>query len=993
MFDTQTRKSFCLLLAIVLILNLIPMSVLATDGIDSNVPEEIIDTIVYINGQDVTTIDEGDDTISWDAETKTLTLNNASILAENGTHKGSGIYVVGNDTVVLELQGESTVEGKSNGDVYDIFANAAISTVGDLIIRGEGTLNATDLPMEWGRHGISAGIYAGGALTIESGTINATGGNSGENTSFSYSAGIISGDYGSWGTMRITGGTVNATGDTYGIVTYTTLLISGGTVNAFVNDEDGRSGIYTPDQYGGYEYGGVIFAGGTTTVSGPVRAVTGLTYFQDYGLYRWANSPDGELHYSGLNSASGMLNKYLRIEPSEYQFVDPDSDNRFTADVLYNNGENWGSLPENVTVEYNWYHYNEQILTGADFDESTVFYATYDEASGLWTAPIVEGDGVAGAIMVIPANVGDIITVTVPQVPLGQFFVLAYPAEKIFEERTSGVFTLTVTEQDLEAGMLALYMLGMEPFQYTVSLTNTEQVQSSADAPNQFIRDLAGRYLCSATVYRDGTALGTFTSAPFDYTYTGWKPVVGDNGEQLGDQYIKDHVPQYTGWTEIEGKWYYLDPETGLRAEGVSRVPYPTAPINGITYAPDAEAMAYYASKGQTFIDAASGWFYFDGNGVFQSNMNHSGSTGYFENGFKVWHPGMVKLADGLYVYYTGDEVNGGNKLVINSDAYVSKNRSDFPMVVGGVYTFDRSGYLCMYDGITDVNGVLRYYENARLMKGNGLTKVGENFIYVNSNGELVVDAQYYISENDLGVAVGTYDFDENGYLMNPLPSEKNGVFFENGAWYYYENGKIGYGKGLIAYGDGYIYVRSSGKLATGDYYITNVSNDTSGLFTLGMKVQFGENGIAAAPRNGIYEVDGALYYFENNQIQYNAGLMEYNGGWIYVRSSGKLASGAYWITNTNGKLDSGFYEFDDNGYMVIDSNKDGIVAEDGKLYYYVNGMKQYGLGLVQLSDGAYIYVRTGGELAVGSYWITNRNGLLSEGMYEFGADGILSIN
>ena len=154
MKKNETMRGLCLLLAMVMVLSLMPIGVLATDGTDSNIPEWFTNTVVYINGQDVTTIDEGDDTISWDAETKTLTLNNANILAENGTHKGSGIYVIGNDTVVLELKGENTVEGKFNGrvDNYqyvdDIFANAAISTVGNLVIRGEGTLNATDLDVE-----------------------------------------------------------------------------------------------------------------------------------------------------------------------------------------------------------------------------------------------------------------------------------------------------------------------------------------------------------------------------------------------------------------------------------------------------------------------------------------------------------------------------------------------------------------------------------------------------------------------------------------------------------------------------------------------------------------------------------------------------------------------------------------------------------------------------------------------------------------------------
>ena len=321
-------------------------------------------------------------------------------------------------------------------------------------------------------------------------------------------------------------------------------------------------------------------------------------------------------------------------------------------------------------------------------------------------------------------------------------------------------------------------------------------------------------------------------------------------------------------------------------------------------------------------------------------------------------------------------------------DVYVSRNTTDFDMVAGGVYTFGENGKLCKHNGITEVNGVLRYYEDARLMLGNGLTKVGEKYIYVNSKGELIVDAQYYIPGNDLGIASGMYYFDENGFMVEPVSTDKNGVYFENGAWYYYENGKIGYNKGLMAYGDGYIYVRSSGKLATGEYYITNVPAELSGLFRMGQKVVFDENGCANAPKQGIHEVDGQLYYFVFGQIQYNAGLIQVGDNWIYVRSNGALATGKYWITNTNGHLDQGMYEFGEDGYMVITDTEDGIVSEGENLYYYLDGRKQFGLGLVQLEDGSYIYVRTNGALAVGSYWVTNHNGLLPEGLYDFGVSG-----
>lgn len=1012
MFDTQTKKSICLLLVLVMVLSLMPMNVLATDGTDDEVPEQTIDTVVYINGQDVTQIDEEDDTISWDAETKTLTLNNANILADNGTHKGSGIYVVGYDTVILELKGESTVEGKFNGRVEgsyqyvdDVFASAAISTVGNLIIRGEGTLNATDLAVE-DAHTRSAGIYSGGELTIEGGTINATGGASNNSDSDPGSAGIISGDFSSWGSMRITGGTVNATGDTYGIVTFTTLMIFDGTVNAIAKGESRGSGIYTPGQNGGFEAGGVYFYGGTTTMSGSDGAVKGITYFQNFGVYKWTDTPNGVFQYSGLGPASGMSTQYLRIEPSEYDFVMPSSVNRYTADVQFNDGEACGALPENVTAEYKWYSYNEQFLTDADFDESTVLYVTYDAATGLWTTTPQSGGECIG-VMGITAEVGDIVTVTISQKPSDLVLVLSAVTERFFEERSDGVFTHTVTEADLdpETGLLVLYLIAIAPFQYTLSLSDTEEVQTASDKPNQFISDTAGTYMCSATVYADGSSLGTFTSAPFAYTYTGWKEIKDEGGNVLGTQYILNHETQYTGWTEIEGEWYYLDPVTGYRVEGEARLPYPTEKINGVTYAPDQEAIDYAASKGQTFIDETTGLFLFDENGVFQSDYTGiiTGNR-WAVNGQIAWHVGLVQVGEDYY-YFVGDSVNGGNKMA-TGDTYVNRNTTAFDMVVGALYTFGADGKLCKYEGIVEVNGVLRYYENARLMIGNGLTKVGENYIYVDSNGALIVNAEYYVAANELGIASGTYFFNENGYLIDPIYTAKTGVYFENGAWYYYENGKIGYNKGLIyvdttwyaadgsenAY-SGYIYVRSSGKLATGTYWITNVPETVSDLFHLGQKVVFSENGIADAPKHGIVDVDGTLYYYQYNTVLYNAGLIEYNGGWIYVRSSGKVATGAYWITNTNGKMDQGMYEFGADGMMIISDVEDGIVSEGGKLYYYKDGMKQYGLGLLKLEDSSYIYVRTNGELAVGSYWTTNHNGLLAEGMYDFGEDGILTVN
>ena len=71
---------------------------------------------------------------------------------------------------------------------------------------------------------------------------------------------------------------------------------------------------------------------------------------------------------------------------------------------------------------------------------------------------------------------------------------------------------------------------------------------------------------------------------------------------------------------------------------------------------------------------------------------------------------------------------------------------------------------------------------------------------------------------------------------------------------------------------------------------------------------------------------------------------------------------------------------------------KDGIYLENGKYYYYVDGVMQKNIGVVKLTDEEgkifYINVCTNGNLATGKYWPTLRNDLLPRGEYDWGTDG-----
>ena len=97
--------------------------------------------------------------------------------------------------------------------------------------------------------------------------------------------------------------------------------------------------------------------------------------------------------------------------------------------------------------------------------------------------------------------------------------------------------------------------------------------------------------------------------------------------------------------------------------------------------------------------------------------------------------------------------------------------------------------------------------------------------------------------------------------------------------------------------------------------------------------------------------------------------------------------------------MPAGFYDFADDGKMIIkteepttkpDETKNGIFKEDGTLYYYVKGEKNYA-GLFEL-DGNYYYANSYGIISTGRYWISKTNDIMPAGFYDFADDGKMII-
>ena len=562
----------------------------------------------------------------------------------------------------------------------------------------------------------------------------------------------------------------------------------------------------------------------------------------------------------------------------------------------------------------------------------------------------------------------------------------------------------------------------------------------------------------SGATYADEGAILELTG---DMTlYAQWQFWNGWFTDVNGKQYYKDGELQKTGWTVIDGNTYYLDTETGYAATGITKlIPEGAAEearcvfdadgvfqrdVTGVysvgedTYwlnsgiieeeaglkrvvREDGEVNYYYFAVEQNMIEGDAPllsasvkgkycwvqennglqlpkWGYvFDENGVILHDEDTS-KNGILKDGEDLYYyvdgikapMGMIKIGDDYYY------ANAKGKLIVNQTYYCSRTND---LMLEGTYAFDSDGKLI--PGATDKNGivrdddgVLRYYVYGQVTYV-GLIEIDGDFYYIRSSGEVVVDCDYYVTwTHDLKDA-GYYRFDENGKLIGV---SKNGIFKDDdGVLRYYVNGKVTY-VGLIEIDGDFYYVRSSGEVVTNcDYSITW----THDLLPQGT-YHFDADGKMTNPpapdkptepaKGSIISEDGELYYYVDGVKTY-AGLIEIDGSYYYVNSSCKVITNQrYWISKTNDLLPAGFYSFDAEGKMTDapptpDPSKNGIISEDGELYYYADGVKAYA-GLIEI-DGSYYYVNSSCKVITNQrYWISKTNDLLPAGFYSFDAEG-----
>ena len=422
-------------------------------------------------------------------------------------------------------------------------------------------------------------------------------------------------------------------------------------------------------------------------------------------------------------------------------------------------------------------------------------------------------------------------------------------------------------------------------------------------------------------------------------------------------------------------------------------------------------------------------------------NTAEDGSGAYYAD-----EGAIINLTEDLTLYAQWQIWNGWYTDTIGTTYYVEGEQpynSQWATIDGNTYYFDEAGYIVkglykttsqdgsyeatfVFDsatgvflsdksGLHDVGADTYWIQNGEVVEYAGLIRIvkddGEvNYYYFGEDSKAckaTAEKNQYLVEKTNGLALPggiNYTFGEDGIIKHFPDTSINEIYFdESSSNYYYCIDGVIIANGLMLIDGSYYYARtSSGAFVCGcSYWITK----TNGLLDEGI-YQFDETGKIVFPeetetKNGIVEENGSLYYYEDGVLT-GAGLIQIGDDYYYVRTStGEVVHGrTYWITVTNGlPVEAGQYQFADDGKMILPETepeepedpevKDGIVAEDGSLYYYMDGIRT-GAGLIQIGDN-YYYVRTStGEVVHGrSYWITMTNGLPVEaGQYAFAEDG-----
>ena len=351
-------------------------------------------------------------------------------------------------------------------------------------------------------------------------------------------------------------------------------------------------------------------------------------------------------------------------------------------------------------------------------------------------------------------------------------------------------------------------------------------------------------------------------------------------------------------------------------------------------------------------------------------------------DGSKYYYVDGVKVGEGLIcvdgTFYYARTSNG--EIVRDRDYWIAKTNG-YP-IEARTYHFDADGKMVI-DGFVDINGGTYYFVKGECAKG--LTKIGEDYYFFNAaSGLMYKDANMWVPANDYGVEPGMHYFDADGKMFVPdTVNGKRAIVAENGKLYFTIDG-VKMVNGLYELDGAYYFARYDGTLVTnGSAYVETTELSGNGWYGFGADGKLIMTGFVTGNGKTYYYADGVRakgltkigedYYF------FNAG-----SGMMYKDAN-------MWVPANDYGVEPGMHYFDADGKMFVPDTVNGkraIVAENGKLYFTIDGVKMVN-GLYEL-DGAYYFARYDGTLVTNGSAYVETTELSGNGWYGFGADGKL---
>ena len=220
------------------------------------------------------------------------------------------------------------------------------------------------------------------------------------------------------------------------------------------------------------------------------------------------------------------------------------------------------------------------------------------------------------------------------------------------------------------------------------------------------------------------------------------------------------------------------------------------------------------------------------------------------------------------------------------------------------LYQFGDDGKLIgKYTGLLD--GM--YYEDGVLAKGRGVILLDGSYYYIGQQGQVFTGKSLYLKDSMTNglLPAGTYEFRPDGTILL-----KEGII----DGYYYEQGTVVKGKGVILLDGSYYYIGQRGQVFTGKSLYLNAVM-TNGLLSAGT-YEFRPDGTILL-KEGI--IDG--YYYEQGTVVKGKGVILLDGSYYYIGQKGQVyKNGTLFLSAsvTNGLLPAGKYTFDATGKIVF---------------------------------------------------------------------------